>query len=45
MPGMPTEIDRAFLGTDIGHWLGPGDILDAEITGLGRLAVEIVKDR
>jgi 2-keto-4-pentenoate hydratase/2-oxohepta-3-ene-1,7-dioic acid hydratase in catechol pathway len=31
--------------TDIGHWLDPGDLLDVEITGLGRLTVEIVKDR
>jgi 2-keto-4-pentenoate hydratase/2-oxohepta-3-ene-1,7-dioic acid hydratase in catechol pathway len=34
-----------FAGTDIGHWLNPGDLLDAEITGLGRRTVKIVKDR
>lgn len=32
------------LGSAWDRWLSPGDVLEGEITGLGRLTVEIVKD-
>ncbi|GAA3767833.1 fumarylacetoacetate hydrolase family protein [Streptomyces phyllanthi] len=33
----------AGVGLATGEWMKPGDVLEAEITGLGRLTVEIVK--
>ncbi|KPI10562.1 fumarylacetoacetate (FAA) hydrolase [Actinobacteria bacterium OK074] len=37
--GCPSRLESA-----LGRYLGPGDVLEGEITGLGRLSVEIVKE-
>ncbi|WP_369034016.1 fumarylacetoacetate hydrolase family protein [Streptomyces adonidis] len=38
--GCPSRLKSAW-----GRYLSPGDVLEGEITGLGRLTVEVVKDR
>ncbi|MGI5460979.1 fumarylacetoacetate hydrolase family protein [Streptomyces sp. CA-249302] len=35
----------AGVGLGTGQWMKPGDLLEGEITGLGRLTAEIVKDQ
>jgi 2-keto-4-pentenoate hydratase/2-oxohepta-3-ene-1,7-dioic acid hydratase in catechol pathway len=34
----------AGVGLGTGQWMKPGDLLEGEITGLGRLTVEITKE-